>query len=89
MVHTALSTPDIEADYVLWLERQIEIIRQRDFAHALEDSPSLGILVRSYVGSQYPRAVEQAVIETGLPKTTFPTSSPYTEQQLLDFDFIP
>ena len=32
MMHTALSSPDIEADYVLWLERQIEIIRERNFA---------------------------------------------------------
>ena len=148
MMHTALSTPDIDADYVLWLERQIEIIRERNFAQLdvdnlldeleyavnnrkralrsrlrvlmlhllkwefqpalrsnswirtmcnqrekiqdiLEDSPSLANLVPSYVESEYKRAVKRAVLETGLPKTAFPALPAYTDQQLLDIDFIP
>jgi hypothetical protein len=32
MTHTALSTPDIDTDYIVWLERQIDIIRERQFA---------------------------------------------------------
>jgi len=31
MTHLSLSSPEIDTDYVLWLERQIEIIRERNF----------------------------------------------------------
>jgi hypothetical protein len=55
----------------------------------LEDSPSLKTLVGPYIQDEYKRAVRQAVLETGLPRTTFPAELPYTEQQLFDFDFIP
>jgi hypothetical protein len=148
MTHAALSTPDIDTDYVLWLERQIKIIRERQFAQldvdnlldeleyvvskrkrvlrsrlrvlmlhllkcehqplqrshswistictqrreieeALEDSPSLAHLVRPFAEAEYKYAVLLAAVETGLPEATFPASSPYREQQLLDVDFIP
>jgi hypothetical protein len=31
MTHAAFSAPDIDEDYVLWMERQIELIRERQF----------------------------------------------------------
>jgi len=31
MTHLSLSSPEVDTDYVLWLERQIEIIRERNF----------------------------------------------------------
>jgi len=45
--------------------------------------------VPSSVEAEYKHAVQQAVIETGLPKSAFPVIVPYTERQLLDFNFIP
>ncbi|MES2018894.1 MAG: DUF29 domain-containing protein [Pseudomonadota bacterium] len=148
MTHVALSAPDIDDDYVVWMERQIELIRERQFAqldieslldeleyfvkkhkrslrsrlsvlmlHLLkceyqpvlrsnswitticnqrrkiedlfEESPSLKSLVDASIDSEYKRAVRQAVLETGLPPTSFPTAPPYTKEQLFDFDFIP
>jgi len=148
MTHATLLAPDIEADYVAWIERQVVLIRERQFAQldidhlldeleylvikqkrslrsrlavlmlhllkcayqpslrsnswiatictqrrkiegALEDSPSLKRLLPAYIESEYQHAVRQAVLETGLPRATFPDQPPYTEQQLLDFDFIP
>ena len=148
MSYLALSYPDIDEDCILWLEHQIELLRERQFAQLdidnlldeleyfvkkrkrglrsrlrvlishllkceyqpllrsnswistictqrmkiedlLEDSPSLKNLVGPYIQAEYQRAVRQAVFETGLPNATFPDELPYTEQQLLDFDFIP
>jgi hypothetical protein len=142
------TAPDIDADYLLWIERQVDLIRERQFAQLdianlleeldylvkkhkrslrsrvrvlmlhllkceyqpfmrssswvstictqrseiedlLEDSPSLKRLLGGFVDAEYKRAVKQAMFETGLPRTSFPASPPYTEQQLLDVDFIP
>ncbi len=144
----ALTAPEFDADYVLWVERQIEIIRERSFSlldvdnlaeeleyllnkrkrglrsslrqlmlhllkceyqpalrsnswirsicnqrrrieDLLEESPSLKSFLPTYIEAEYCRAVQQAVLETGLAKTAFPPTLPYSEQQLLDFDFIP
>lgn len=148
MTDAALSFPGIDEDYALWMERQIELIRERQFAQLdidnllgeleylvqrskralrsrlrvvilhllkceyqpvmrsnswigticsqrgkiedlLEDNPSFRSLIASSIDAEYRRAVKQAVHETGLPRTAFPSSLPYSEQQLLDFDFIP
>lgn len=148
MTQVAFSAPDIDEDYAFWMGRQIELIRERQFAQLdidklldelgylvgklkralrgrfrvlmthllkcqfqpalrsnswisaicsqrstiedlLEDSPSLKGLVGEFIEKEYSRAVRQAVFETGLPRATFPTGLPYTEQQLFDFDFIP
>ena len=148
MTQTAFAAPCIDDDYVLWMARQIELIRERQFAQLdignlldeleylvkkqkrglrsrlavlmlhllkceyqpslrsnswirticnqrrkvedlIEDSPSLKRLIEDYIQTEYKRAVRQAVLETGLPRTAFPAAPPYTEQQLLDFDFIP
>ena len=55
----------------------------------LEESPSLHKLVDDYAQRRYASAVRHAMIETGLPKTAFPATNPYTPKQLLDPDFIP
>jgi len=148
MTHAAFSSPDIDDDFVLWLERQIELIRERQFAHLdidnlveeldvivssrrkalrtrlavltshllkceyqpalksnswirtictqrnaidrlIEQSPSLAPQILSAARHEYDRALRQAAKETSLPKSAFPGELPYTEQQLLDFDFIP
>ena len=148
MTYLALSSPDIDEDYALWLEQQIELIRERQFAQLdianlvdelefilssrrkalrtrlavltshllkcefqpahksnswirtictqrnaidrlIEQSPSLGPLALPSAQHEYKRALRQAAKESGLPKSSFPCELPYTEQQLLDFDFIP
>lgn len=140
--------PDIDTDYVVWLDRQVELLREKQFAlldlenllgeleyivrkernalrsrlvitiahllkcefqpglkskswrltlyaqrakieDILENSPSLARHVLPYARGDYAKAVRQAVHETGLPKKACPTDLPYTEAQLLDFDFIP
>jgi hypothetical protein len=148
MTQVAFSAPDIDDDYALWLERQIELIRERQFAQLdidnlideleyilssrrkalrtrlavltthllkcefqpahksnswirtictqrnaidrlIEQSPSLGPQVPSSASHEYKRALRQAAKETSLPKSAFPGELPYTEEHLLDFDFIP
>jgi hypothetical protein len=66
------------------------IVEQRsEIADQLEQSPSLKRKLSESVIKAYPKAVEIAVDETGLPKSTFPESCPYTIDQLLDRKFYP
>lgn len=55
----------------------------------LQGSPSLRPRLPAYAVDQYPAAVRQAAIETGLPETAFPAELPYTVEQLMDHRFIP
>lgn len=64
------------------------IIEQRaQILFLLEDVPSLRNKMPNAVHRAYPKALEIAVKETGLP--VFPKQCPYSEQQLLDEDFYP
>ncbi len=58
-------------------------------ADLLEEIPSLQNGLPDIVIIAYPKAVEIAVDETGLPKSTFPKDCPYTLEQLLDRTFYP
>jgi hypothetical protein len=49
----------------------------------LRDSPSLRPGLQEAAHEVYPEAVEQAAIETGLDQTTFPSSLPYSVDQIL------
>ncbi|MES2898271.1 MAG: DUF29 domain-containing protein [Pseudomonadota bacterium] len=148
MSEFATVTPDIDVDYVVWMERQIDLIRERQFslldvenlvgelryivskerrapksrlivliAHLLkcqfqpmlktrswrrtlfmqrskiedilENSPSMAREVMSHARSEYGKALRLARYETNLDVSTFPPDLPYTEAQLLDFDFVP
>jgi hypothetical protein len=55
----------------------------------LKQSPSLKGKLPEAILDAYPDALKVAVSETGLPKSTFPNSCPYTIEQLLDEDFYP
>ncbi len=55
----------------------------------LDESPSLKPMLLSFAETEYRRSVRRAILETGLPKATFPVELPYTEKQLLDFDYLP
>lgn len=64
-------------------EQRVQIEEQ------LEISPSLKPFLPQAVQKSYQRAVKLAVKETGLPETTFPTTCPYTIEQLIDENFYP
>jgi hypothetical protein len=55
----------------------------------LEENPSFGPGVMEVAAKVYPRAARRAAIETGLPRTAFPESNPYSRAQLLDDSFVP
>ena len=70
-----------------WL-RTIE--HQRDEIEALLlDSPSLRRELPEALAIIYPKALRDACQETGLPKTAFPSSSPFTIEEILDQGFLP
>jgi len=140
--------PTIDADFLHWLEHQITLIRERQFAQLdlnnlldelefivnsqrnalgtrvevlithllkceyqpelrskswlttiynqrqgierlIERSPSLRRHFTLFAAAEYNRAVRSAVFETALPRSVFPDELPYSEHQLLDFDFLP
>jgi len=55
----------------------------------LKDSPSLKPYFEEVFAECYEDAIELASIETGLPTSTFPRSSPYTSTQVLKAGFLP
>ena len=66
------------------------IVEQRFQIHdQLEESPSLKPFLSQAVEKAYVKAVKLAVKETGFNIAVFPTSCPYTIEQLLDEDFYP
>ena len=66
------------------------IVEQRtQIFELLEDMPSLKNQLQETMEATYPKAVMYAVDETGLPKSTFSDSCPYTVEQLLDKTFYP
>jgi ParB-like chromosome segregation protein Spo0J len=62
---------------------------RRRIREEIEDSPSLAGYPGEVFERCYRAAREQAAAETGLPKSRFPESSPYTLEQTLDPDFLP
>lgn len=60
-----------------------------EVAYALEDSPSLRRLLPEAVERAYPIAMRDAETETALPQATFPTTCPFTVEQILDPAFNP
>jgi len=55
----------------------------------LADSPSLGRIQRKELPSLFRSALEDAAEETGLSADRFPSSCPYTVEQILAGDFYP
>jgi hypothetical protein len=66
------------------------LAEQRDeIFDLINDSPSFSPVVMEAAVKEYPKAVHRAAAETGLPESTFPSTNPYTREQLLDRHFIP
>jgi hypothetical protein len=63
--------------------------QRSQIALQFEDSPSLAPHLMTYAAKAYSSAVTRASQETMLPKNTFPPANPYTEDELLDLEFIP
>ena len=69
---------------------EITIGRERDnIERREEDSHALAGMAKQIVERVYRKALREAVIETGLPKSAFPAECPWTLEQLRDEDFLP
>ena len=55
----------------------------------IQDSPSLRRLPSDELAASYKRGVERAIEETGLEADRFPSSCPYTAEQILETDLLP
>jgi Domain of unknown function DUF29 len=55
----------------------------------LRDSPSLRAELPVLLPAVYADARAAAVVETGLPRATFPEVCPWPVDQVLDEDFLP
>lgn len=58
-------------------------------ANVIAESPSLAKLVQRYADHEYQGASQQAASETGLPASIFPSSNPFTADEILDSHFLP
>jgi hypothetical protein len=66
-------------------------VQRAGIQDVLDDSPSLKRHFddATWMAKRWRHGVEQAVIETGLPRVDFPTICPWTLDQVLDDDFLP
>lgn len=64
-------------------------VQRLDLQDLLDENPSLRVRLAEFADYAYPRAIRDAVKQTGLVATTFPVALPYTVEQLLDGNFWP
>ena len=62
---------------------------RKQMRRLLRDTPSLKNHLTEKLALCYQDAIEDAADETGLPTETFPIKCLYTEEQLLDREFLP
>ncbi len=65
------------------------VTQRREIEELIEESPSFRRLLVASADLQFRKAVNDAVLETNLPRTAFPSTLPYSPEQLLDHHFIP
>jgi Domain of unknown function DUF29 len=65
------------------LEHRLRLNKQ------LKESPSLKPYGEEVFQECYDHALLRAAVETGLPNTTFPSQSPFTNQEVLDINYLP
>ncbi|MEA5534416.1 DUF29 domain-containing protein [Crocosphaera sp. XPORK-15E] len=70
-----------------WLSSIFE--HRRRLVKTLQSSPSLKVYYQEVFNECYEYAVKQASIETGLLLENFPNISLFTQEETLDFDFLP
>jgi hypothetical protein len=64
-------------------------VQRRQLHRLLNLNPSLRAQLDQTIDEAYADAVDEAWAETGLDVETFPTTAPFTSQQLLDETFLP
>jgi hypothetical protein len=66
------------------------IVKQRQqLALVLEDSPSLRRVPEKELSAMYKSAVVRAIAETGLARSSFPASCPFSVRETIDPHFFP
>jgi len=61
--------------------------QRRELSDHLDDNPSLKAKLSEAISSAYARAQLTAARETNLPETTFPTTCPWSFEQMMEDDF--
>jgi len=64
-------------------------VQRKDLATLLSENPSLRPYLKKNLGEAYERAMVEAMTETGLPESDFPTTSPFALDAVLDLEFLP
>jgi hypothetical protein len=65
------------------------VTQRAEIESLLKDSPSLKHNLTDMIRGAYSRARKTAASETGLPIKTFPETCPYSQEEILDTDFLP
>jgi hypothetical protein len=63
--------------------------QRRKLTKLLQESPSLKPYLPEALAEAYQDAIDLAIKDTNLPDETFPTSCPYTLEQIFNADFWP
>ncbi len=65
------------------------VVQRAEISEHMTESPSLTSRLPEAVTRAFRLARSEAVLETGLPKNTFPTECPWTYDQIMAEDFWP
>jgi len=68
--------------------RNTVLTQRRQILEKIEESGTLRNYLKDVFNKVYPKAREDAVIETGLPEKTFPKKCPFSLKQVLDPKFF-
>jgi hypothetical protein len=64
-------------------------IQRLEIVELLEEMPSLQRALHAGLNKVYQRSIARVVIETSLPEATFPSTAPFTLEQMLDREYFP
>jgi len=87
-----------ETDFNLWLEQTVNHLKKGnlqalDLDNLIEEISDMGRNNRREIFGRlkvlYQKAVRGTVNETNLPKETFPVDCPFTQEQVLNWDYFP
>lgn len=68
---------------------RVEIVNFRTRLDLLFRSRTLYNYYRQEIAEIYPKALRQAIEKSGLPKTLFPETCPFSVEEIIDYDFWP
>ncbi len=78
-----------EAEYRSKSWKTTIVTQRAEIDRLLKDSPSLRYNLTDLTDSAYSQARKAAASETGLPVKSFPEICPYSQEEILDTDFLP